>query len=380
MCLLHSGAADRIVRSTLALFGEKRSPFVFATSGLVLGVPVFFDTVFLLLIPLARVMATRTGRNYLLYVMAIAVGTTMTHSLVPPTPGPLAAASALKVDIGMMMIGGLILSTLAACFGLAYAAWANRRWPTAVGSVSDQHGNVTPAVIERPDHELPPLWLAWLPIVLPVLLISAQTVSGLPALAGYIPADLKPMVATVGHPNIALAIAAAIGLITVATRPGAGRKAMRGTVQTALADAGMIILITAAGGVFGGVLQETGIGERIQGLAREYRIGVLPLAFVVTALIRGAQGSATVAMITGVGILSGFATADLGFHPLYLALAIGCGSKPLLWMNDSGFWVVCKTSGLTERETLRSVSVMFTIMGVAGFLIVLVAAKLFPLV
>ena len=98
VCLLHSGGADRIVRSTLGLFGEKRSPLVFATSGLVLGVPVFFDTVFLLLIPLARAMATRTGKNYLLYVLAIAVGTTMTHSLVPPTPGPLFAANALKVD------------------------------------------------------------------------------------------------------------------------------------------------------------------------------------------------------------------------------------------------------------------------------------------
>ncbi len=375
VCLLHSGGADRIVRSTLGLFGEKRSPFVFATSGLVLGVPVFFDTVFLLLIPLARAMATRTGKDYLLYVLAIAVGTTMTHSLVPPTPGPLFAANALGIDIGTMILAGLLLSTFTASFGLAYAFWANRRWPIAVRAPSDQ--GVAAPVAERPDHELPPLWLALAPIVLPVILISGSTIADLYKL----PPQLNHLIDTFGHPNIALALAAAIGLITVATRPGRDPKAVKDTVQSSLADAGMIILITAAGGVFGGVLQETGVGERIQGLAREYRIGVLPLAFLVTALIRTAQGSATVAMVTSVGIVGAFATPEtLGCHPVYLALTIGCASKLVPWMNDSGFWVVSKTAGLTERETLRTMSVMFSIMGTVGFLAVMVAAKFFPFV
>jgi GntP family gluconate:H+ symporter len=375
VCLLHSGGADRIVRSTLSLFGEKRSPLVFASSGLMLGVPVFFDTVFLLLIPLARAMARRTGRNYLLYVLAIAVGTTMTHSLVPPTPGPLFAANALKVDLGTMIIAGLILSTFTASFGLAYAWWANRRWPIEVRATGENAAS--PVGPERADHELPPLWLALAPIVLPVLLISGATVVDVIAL----PPDVVRIIRAVGHPNIALAIAAAIGLLTIATRRGGDRQALRTTVQAGLADAGMIILITAAGGVFGGVLQETGVGERIQGLAREYRIGVLPLAFIVTAFIRTAQGSATVAMVTSVGILAAFAAPEtLGFHPVYLALVIGCASKVIPWMNDSGFWVVCKTSGLTEREMLRTMSVMFSLMGVIGSILVMIAAKLFPLI
>ncbi len=375
VCLLHSGGADRIVRSTLGLFGEKRSPLVFATSGLMLGVPVFFDTVFLLLIPLARAMATRTGKNYLLYVLAIAVGTTMTHSLVPPTPGPLFAANALKVDLGTMMIGGLLLSAFAATFGLAYAFWANRRWPTDVRAPSDQV-TATP-LVERPESELPPLWLALTPIVLPVILISGSTIADLVRL----PEHVNRIIDALGHPNIALAIAAAIALITVATRPGSDPLVVKNTVQASLADAGMIILITAAGGVFGGVLQETGVGERIQGLAREYRIGVLPLAFLVTALIRTAQGSATVAMVTSVGIVGAFASPEtLGCHPVYLALTIGCASKLVPWMNDSGFWVVSKTAGLSERETLRTMSVMFSLMGIVGFCAVLVAAKLFPMV
>ncbi len=375
VCLLQSGGADRIVRSTLGLFGEKRAPLVFATSGLTLGVPVFFDTVFLLLIPLARAMAAQTRKNYLLYVLAIAVGTTMTHSLVPPTPGPLFAANAFKVDLGMMMLAGLMLSALTASVGLAYAFWADRRWPTEVRAPSGEAAFTAPAV--RSEADLPPLWLALLPIALPVVLISASTVAEVvkPAPA------VERAIDAVGHPNIALVIAAAIALLTLALRAGRDRVAMKKTMQEALADAGMIILITAAGGVFGGVLQETGVGERIQGLAAEYKIGVLPLAFVVTALIRTAQGSATVAMVTSVGILGAFASPEtLGFHPVYLALTIGCASKIAPWMNDSGFWVVSKTAGLTERETLRTMSVMFSLMGVAGSIFVMIAAKLFPLV
>lgn len=372
-CLLHSGGADRIVRSALALFGEKRSPFVFATSGLVLGVPVFFDTVFLLLIPLARAMAKRTNRNYLLYVLAIAVGTTMTHSLVPPTPGPLFAANALKVDLATMIIGGFLLSTVVASFGLLYAWWANRRWPIEVRAALEGAPEAPP----RPDHDLPPLWLALAPIILPVVLISAETIAAMTTL----PSEFVRVIKVIGHPNIAVTIAAGIALIMVASRPGSNRQAIKTTMQSALADAGMIILITAAGGVFGGVLQETGVGERIQGLAREYRIGVLPLAFLVTALIRTAQGSATVAMVTSVGIVGAFANPEtLGFHPVYLALIIGCASKIVPWMNDSGFWVVSKTAGLTESETLRTMSVMFSLMGVIGSIFVIIAAKVFPLV
>ncbi|MEO6246558.1 MAG: GntP family permease, partial [Opitutaceae bacterium] len=288
---------------------------------------------------------------------------------------PLFAANALKVDLGTMMVAGLLLSAFAATFGLAYAWWANRRWPIAARNASDE--SAPAPVAERPESELPPLWLALAPIVLPVVLISGSTVADVV----HLPSAWQGLVSSLGHPNIAVALAAAIGLATVATRRGTNATTVKSTVQAALMDAGMIILITAAGGVFGGVLQETGVGERIQGLAREYRIGVLPLAFLVTAFIRTAQGSATVAMVTSVGIVGAFATPEtLGCHPVYLALTIGCASKLVPWMNDSGFWVVSKTAGLTERETLRTMSVMFSLMGVAGFLAVLAAAALFPMV
>jgi GntP family gluconate:H+ symporter len=159
------------------------------------------------------------------------------------------------------------------------------------------------------------------------------------------------------------------------------RKKIGTFVQSALSSAGVIILITAAGGAFGGVLQQTGIGHRIQEMASAHQLAVLPLAFVVTAVVRTAQGSATVAMITAVGILGGFADASqLGFHPLYLALVIGCGSKPVPWMNDSGFWLICKMTGMTEGETLRSSSAMMTIMGLVGLVFIMIFARLLPLV
>jgi len=372
--LLHSGGADRIVRSTLRLCGEKRAAGVFAGSGLVLGVPVFFDTVFLLLVPLARAMASRTGRNYLLYVLAIAVGTTMTHSLVPPTPGPLFAANALGVDLGTMMLAGLALSVVTAAAGLAYAGWADRRWPTAVRTPS---GEAPAPAVEIPDAALPPLALALAPIVLPVVLIAGSTIAGVAGLA----AETRQLLGVFGHPNVALALAAGVALVTLALYRTDRTRPVRALVQSALADAGTIILVTAAGGVFGGVLQETGVGERVRELAQTHRLGVLPLAFVVTALIRTAQGSATVAMVTSVGIVGAFAQPEtLGFHPVYLALIIGCASKLVPWMNDSGFWVVSRTAGLTEAETLRTMSVMFTLMGLTGGAVVLLAAALFPLV
>lgn len=370
VCLLASGGAERVVRSLLALFGEKQAWLVFGMSGFVLGIPMFFDTVFLLLIPLARAMALRTGKNYLLYVMCICAGTTMTHSLVPPTPGPLFVANALKVDIGLMMVAGLTLGLATTSVGLAYAWWANRRWAVPVPATA-----ATP--VERPDHELPSLWAAVLPIALPVGLISGQTISATLAQGS----DFAVLMTQIGNPTLALTVSAALALGHLMWRLRADRAAVRTHVQSALSDAGTIILVTAAGGIFGGVLQETGVGLRIRELALQYQIAVLPLAFFVTALVRIGQGSATVAMVTSVGILSGFAAGDsLGFHPVYIALVIGCGSKLIPWMNDSGFWVVCKMSGFREIDTLRSFSMQLALMGLAGFLFVMLAAWMFPLV
>ena len=129
------------------------------------------------------------------------------------------------------------------------------------------------------------------------------------------------------------------------------------------------------------MLQQTGISARITGLTEHYQMALIPLSFLIAAIVRTAQGSATVALITTSGILAGMASnAHLPYHPVYIGLAIGCGSKLVPWMNDAGFWIVCKVSNLTEREALKTLPPLNTIMGIAGLIIILIAVKLFPLV
>ncbi len=366
-CLLESGGADRIARSALNLFGDKRAPFALLTSGFLLGIPVFFETVFLLIIPLAKALHFVTGRNYLLYVLSIIAGATMTHSLVPPTPGPLFVAAALKINMGLMIMVGSIVGAICAGVGWAFAYWLDRRGPILLR----ERGEPSLAGLSEaaPPKVLPPLWLALLPVALPVVLITTASFSSLPVLK------------TLGDPNVALGISAFIGMATLLSQGKSRREVFSTSVGRALAEAGTIILIISAGGAFGGVLQHSGIGPRVQELSMAYKLPILPLAWTLTALLRTAQGSATVAMVTTVSLLGGMATPEaLGFHPVWLAVVIGCGSKMIPWMNDGGFWVVAKMSGLTERECLSTYTPMVSLEGVAGLFVVMVLAKLFPLV
>jgi len=397
-CLLESGAADRIVRSMMRAVGEGRAAVAFLMGGFVLGIPVFFDTVFLLMMPLARAAFRRSGKNYLLFVLAIVAGGTMTHSLVPPTPGPLFVAEVMNVELGVMILGGLIVGIFTSTAGYFFARWANRRLNLQPDGFEDE-------AVDKPDHVLPPLWFSLLPILLPVVLISAASIAEqttkariLSEIEATTPPEARKgavnaafsaevsespalrWVLLLGDKNLAISLAAAVALLLLVRSRDRSTNVPR-TVQDALSEAGVIILITSAGGAFGSVLQQTGIGERIQQLAAAWDMNILILGFLVSVLVRTAQGSATVAMITSAGIFAGAADpAQLACHPVYLALAIGCGSKPFAWMNDSGFWVICKTSGIGERNGLRTVTPMSAVMGFTGIAVILVGAKLFPLI
>jgi GntP family gluconate:H+ symporter len=375
-CLLRSGAADRIVRAALKLLGEKRAPAAFLSSGFTLAIPVFSDTVFYLLLPLAKAMRLRTGKKYLFYLITIVAGASMAHSLVPPTPGPLFVAAEMGVDIGVMMIAGLVVGTFTIAGGYLYAAWANRKWTIPLRDTGDVTISELEELMEKEDRHLPALWLSLIPILLPVILISGNTITRAIQAEGLWLSTFN----FIGDPNIALTLAAIVALGTLAWKER-DKKKLKGYVVESLKSGGMIILITSMGGALGGILQQTGIGVRIQELASDFHIAILPLAFMITAIIRAAQGSATVAMITSVGILGGLASmGELAFHPVYLALIIGCGSKPFQWMNDSGFWVVCTMSGMTEGETLKTTSAALNIMGFIGLFVVMILAKIFPLI
>jgi gluconate:H+ symporter, GntP family len=376
--LLESGAADRIVRSTLQVSGERGAAAAFLISGFALGIPVFFDTVFYLMMPLGKAMRLRTGRNYLLYILTIIAGGTMAHSLVPPTPGPLLAASELGVDLATMIMGGCIVGLFTSSAGYVWAQWVNARYEVPLRESPEFSLKELERFSTDDTSQLPPFWLAILPIILPVLLIAGNSIFSVTDQQGG--QTFRHWLAFWGNKNTALTLAAAVALGTLVWQRRSNFVELATSLQSALAGGGVIILITAAGGAFGKTIQQTGIAELL-GQAEGSAIKILIIAFLVTAAIRTAQGSATVAMITAVGVLSGFATSgELGFHPVYLALAIGCGSKPILWMNDSGFWVVCKMSGMTEGETLRFVTPMHIVMALVGLIVCIVGATLLPMV
>ncbi len=380
-CMLDSGAADRIVRSLLKVFGDRLAPLALMVSGFVLAVPVFFDTVFYLLVPLARSLYRRTGKNYLLFLLAITAGGAITHTLVPPTPGPMAMADQLKFSLGTMILVGAMIAAPAALAGIGVAFACNRWMPLPMRPLP---GEEEPEILE--DDDLPPLVLALLPVLLPVLLISLDTVLGvvLDPEANGTPIILG-ITGVLGNPNFALMISTAIALFTLVVQRQIDRVEMSKSVEIALMSGGVIILITASGGAFGDMLKAAGVGERIgeyfQGGSRGVEgFMLLLLGFALAALLKVAQGSSTVAMITGSAMMADIAgNSQLPYHPVYLAAAIGGGSLIGSWMNDSGFWVFAKMGGLTETEALKSWTVQLLVMGAVSFLLAVVLSQWMPL-
>ncbi|MEQ9410602.1 MAG: GntP family permease [Fuerstiella sp.] len=394
-CLLDSGAADCIVRSALNTVGEKNAPAAFVVSGFTLSIPVFFDTVFYLMIPLGKALRLRTGCNYLLYVLSIVAGGTMAHSLVPPTPGPLFIAEAFDVSIAAMIAGGCIVGLFSSSVGMLYAVWCNRRYELALPSDDLPEHNRRPESFAANEsgssiRKSPGLWVSLTPILLPVLLITLQALvlktessaddSTHWTFAGLtISESVAEALLLVGEKNFALLVSAAFAVLMYVRTQKPTKAAFADAMQHAVSSAGTIILVTAAGGAFGRMMRQTSVAELLQGLPGTSPVMVVIAAFLVTTAVRTAQGSSTVAMITAAGIFGGLVTSgSAGVDPLYVALAVGCGSKPIAWMNDSGFWVITRMSGMSEKEGLRYITPMTAIAGVAGLVAVILGVLLFP--
>ena len=366
-CLLDSGAADRIVRSLLRALGESLAPAALTVSSFVLGIPVFFDTVFYLMIPIAKSLRISTGGNYLLYVLAIVAGASMAHSLVPPTPGPLTVAELLDVELAHMILGGIVVGSVAATVGILWATLLNRRYNL---ELPREDTSAEQEATERQESELPGLVPSLMPIVLPVLLIS------LPAIIS----TRIQIIEILSDKNVALLLSAGLALLVYVSNIRPTRQQISDALGSALSSAGTVLLITCAGGAFGKVLHQTNVASLLQELPETSPVLLVVTAFLVTAAIRTAQGSGTVSMITSAGIFGPLVTGGAaGVAPLYIALAIGCGSKPIAWMNDSGFWIITRLSGMTETEGLKYVSTMMIIMGLAGLSVVIAGVLLLPL-
>ena len=377
-CLMVSGAASRIIDSLVGFFGAKRASVGFLIGSFVVGIPVFFDTVFYLMIPLARAYYREHRKGYLLCVLSIVAGATMAHSLVPPTPGPLQVASELGVSVGLMMICGLGMGIITVSAGYFLAVFLDKRNPIPCRVIEAEPANADEDV---KSGRTPSLVASLIPIMLPVILISIGTLASMDQKASspQLSNTIYETISFFANKNIALALSAAFSLFLAAKYGRKNDSSNKDHIHKALMSGGVILLITAGGGAFGQVLKETGITIWAGGLTPGETPWTVLVAFLVTTTIRIAQGSATVAMVTAVGVVQPLvATGILGFHPVYLALAIGCGSKPIPWMNDSGFWIISKMGGFTEKETLKTASIMMTTMGVVGGLVVFILAWLFP--
>lgn len=385
--MLDSGSAEKIIRAILKITGEKKAPIGFVLSSFFLTIPVFVDAVIFLMMPLAKAMGMRLRKNYLLLALSVIAGAVMANSYVPPSPGPLFLVSAMNVPIGLMMICGVALGICTITAGYFIAVWLNKKMPIPLRDAPDARLEDIAAIANKTDKELPSLGWAILPAAFPLVTICihsivesfGKTKTALTG-SGFLNKVLD-VILFLGDKNIAMLVGAIFALVVLARQKKSSREKLTAFVQTALMTGGGIILITAAGGAFGGMLQQSGISQSIANATKNFQLALIPLAFLITAIVRTAQGSATVALITASGILAGMAqNENLGFHPVYLCLAIGSGAKLIPWMNDAGFWIMCKTSNLTEREALKTIAPMQSLMGITGLILTMIAAKLYPMV
>ena len=365
--MMESGAAEQIVNWLLKTLGEKRAAIALTISGFVLSIPVFFDTVFFLLIPLGITLALKTGKDFVLYVVAIAGGAVISHSIVPPTPGPLIMAETLGIGLGTVILSGLVAGIIPVTVVLAVAKWLNKKLNIPVRVTN---GHVTS--IQNP----PSLALSLLPIVFPLFMISfASTVE-------VVTGGLPGWVAFQGNKNIAMGVGAFLALFIWTKTQKLESKDLWNAIAKPLEVGGIIILITSAGGAYGAMIQHSGIGDAIRMATEGFKMHYILLAWMISSVFKIAQGSGTVAMITSSAIMAALLGPEpqLPYHPIYILLSIGFGSLFISWMNDSGFWVVVRMSGFSEKEGLQTWTFLLAIIAVVGLLQVLFLSWLFPLV
>jgi GntP family gluconate:H+ symporter len=292
-------------------------------------------------------------------------------------------AGELGVDLGRMIVGGILVGLVGMTGAFAYARWFNTNHPIELRGNSNEKESKFLRLAETPNEQLPSLLSAIAPILVPVLLLAGKSLllQFSETLQAKGLGGLLDLFTLLGDKNIALTLGALLALRQLLTSKLSARPDLSESVKSSLQGAGVIILITGMGGAFGGILQQTSLGLEVSNFVSNQEFGslaVLIVAYFTTSVIRIAQGSATVAMVTSTGIVGGLVEQGLGIHPVYLALAIGCGAKPIPWMNDSGFWVVGKLSGFTEAETFKTFSIVIALQGICGGIAVLALAYFFP--
>ncbi len=366
--LRQSGGAQAIAATLLRTSGDARAPWALSLTGLLVAIPVFFDVALILFIPLVYTIAERTGRSLLYYAIPLLAGIAVAHSFIPPTPGPVAVAGLLGADLGWVILFGFAAGVPAVLvggvfFGRYIAGRIHLDVPEAMQDAAPDETDGGP--------KFPPSFAQAVGVIaLPLVLILLGTASDLLLEEGT---ALRRALDFVGHPFTALTLAVVIAFYVLGVRGGYTMRAVQEVATKALEPVGLIILVTGAGGVLGRVLVETGVGEALAEAMAASNLPVVLLAFLIALVVRVSQGSATVSMVTAAGLVAPALQAGDVAAPLLglVTIAIAAGATVLSHVNDSGFWLVGRFLGMDEGQTLRSWTVMETLVGLVGLAVVL---------
>ena len=355
-----SGGADVLTERLLKLFGPKGAPLAMGVTGLVLGIPVFFDIGIFILAPLVYVAAKRGGKSLVMYAMPMLAGLSMTHAFLPPHPGPVAAAGLLHVDMGWIIIMGLACG-IPAWFvsGVVWGSWIGKR---VIIEVPDEF---IPEEKEA-DKNPPPLWLISFIILVPMVLILGATVGNVVLEEG---STLLSVLIFLGTPTIALTIAVLLALYLLGTRRGITAQEIGAMSAAALKPVGMILLVVGAGAFFGAVLRATGVGQALADSMDALGLPVILSAYLISCALRIAQGSATVAIVTTAGVIEPSIAAGNYSSPqiALIVIAVSAGSIIASHVNDGGFWIVSRYFNMSVKDTLKTWTVLETILSIVGF-------------
>jgi gluconate:H+ symporter, GntP family len=368
--LERSGGAYRLATSILKITGQKQVPMAMAGMGYIVSIPVFCDSAFVLLAPLMRALATKAGITLASAAVALSLGLYATHTMVPPTPGPVAAAGILGADLGLVILWGMVVALVSLVAGWLFAVLvASRTYISPEGGPGLDEAEAEAAVAAEKDA--PTVLRSLLPIFLPIVLIVLRSISELPSKPFGEGGTAMDLLGFLGQPVVALLIGVGLAM-TLPKRFDREMLSMTGWVGEAIVGAATIIIITGAGGAFGKVLQNSGIADVIGGALTGSNLGVW-LPFVIAAGIKTAQGSSTVAIITTAGLVAPL-LASLGLdgdtQRALVVVAIGAGAMVVSHANDSYFWVVTQFSGMDVKTGYRLQTLGTLVQGTAAALAV----------
>ncbi|MDQ2950086.1 MAG: GntP family permease [Acidobacteriota bacterium] len=359
--LEHSGGGRVLADWLLERFGRERAAWAILSAAYLVGLPIFFEVGFIILVPLVWNLARESKRSLLLYGLPMAAALTVTHALVPPHPAPAAAAQLLGADLGRAILYGIAISfPMAVVGGILYGGWVSKRVHVPVPEMATSLD--APLSNQRPPH----VALIILLLLLPVLLILAATLAG-PSHSAMV---------FLGHPFTALAVTALCAMVFLGAQRGLSRTQIADLATASLGPIGSLALIMGAGGALKQVIVDTGAGAYAGRLLASSDISLLLVAYIITACMRIAQGSATVSIITAAGLVAPMLKAVSGYRPELVYLAVCCGGTSISHVNDAGFWLVKVYFGMSVPQTLKTWSVMKAIVSLFGLGLVLIAHRL----